>query len=327
MNLKLEIKKRADIFNVELDSFLKSRKPQELYDAARHLPLAGGKRLRPVISMVACESLESDYNNVIPFGLSIELIHNFSLVHDDIMDKSKKRRNIDTVHIKYGEPTAILAGDLLFAKVFDSVETYSANSRFFRQLNKLLIKGTLDVCEGQQLDINFEKRAIIKEDEYFEMISKKTAALFQISSEGGIIAADGSEDQQKALRTYGKSLGLAFQIRDDVLDMSSTIETLGKDIGNDIRNGKKTLIAVHCLNNTEGRDKELLDSIFGNQSATDEQVNQIYNLFQRIGSVDYAAKKAVYFSNLAKESLSVLPDSNAKDILDELAEYAMTREK
>lgn len=327
MDLKKEISNRAEVFNKELDRFLIIEKPEDLYDASRHLPMAGGKRLRPVLSMLACEAMGKDKMDVIPFALAVEIIHNFTLVHDDLMDKSTLRRNLTTVHIKYGEPTAILAGDLLFVKAFEALETYPDDIKVFRKLNNHLIRSVIEVCEGQQLDMDFENRSSVSEDEYLEMIEKKTSALFRISADGGALIGGASQKIIDAMNIYGTTLGLAFQIRDDYLDMSSDAATLGKDIGNDIRNGKKTLIAVHALSHARGKDKEILSSLFGKAGASESEIQQVHQVFKNTGSIEYAADKAKKYSNIAIEKLDVLDDSPAKQILKELAIYSMTREK
>ena len=187
MDLKKELKKRTDFFNFELTNYLKNGYPKILYDAARHLPMAGGKRLRPAISIISCESVSGNIKNVIPLAISIELIHNFTLVHDDIMDKSNIRRNIPTVHNQYGEPTAIIAGDLLFTKSFEVMHNFSGDPSIFKKLNYKIVNSIREVCEGQQLDMEFEKRNNVTEEEYFEMIQKKTSALFMLAAEGGSI--------------------------------------------------------------------------------------------------------------------------------------------
>jgi len=327
MDLKTEIKKRADIFNKQLDDFLTPQSPRNLYDATRHLPMAGGKRLRPVLSMLSCEAVSGEYMPVMPFALAVEIIHNFTLVHDDIMDKSSLRRGMKTVHIKYGEPTAIIAGDLLFAKAFEALGKYPEKITSFRRLYTHLTQSVIEVCEGQQFDMNFEQRFVVKESEYLEMIKMKTSALFRIACEGGALIGGASKDVQRSLNEFGTSLGLAFQIRDDYLDMSSDAETLGKDIGNDIRNGKKTIIAVHSLTHATGEDKQILSDIFGKATATAEDVKKVYRVFDHVGSIDYAKQKAEEYSAHAKKSLDVLDDSEAKQILIALADYAMTREK
>lgn len=327
MDLKTEIKKRADFFNEQLEKHLKMDRPEMLYEAIRHLPLAGGKRLRPILALLSCESVNGDITRVIPLSLAVEIIHNFTLVHDDIMDKSRLRRNQPSVHVKYGEPIAILAGDLLFAKGFESLHDTTGDLAVFKKIEFGLIDCIREICEGQALDIEFGKTHNVSEEEYLEMILKKTAVIFQYSAEAGAVLGGGSKKQFNALNKYGKNLGLAFQIHDDYLDMNSNLETLGKDIGNDIRNGKKTIIAVHAINNAASSEKKVIDRIFGNSDASEDDIKEIHQVFDRLGSINYAKKKAAGFSKQAKEALQVLDESEAKKILLQLADYAISREK
>ena len=327
MDLKQELSKRADVFNIELEEYLKNGQPKSLYDATRYLPLAGGKRLRPCISMLSCDAVGGDVKRVMPFAVALELIHNFTLVHDDIMDKSRLRRNLPTVHIKFGEPTAIIAGDLLFAKSFEVMHDISDDPYVFKRVNFGLINCVREICEGQQMDMEFERRQDVLEEEYLEMIRRKTAVLFKFAAEGGAILGGGTKEEIKALDEYGESLGLAFQIRDDYLDMSSDEGTLGKDIGNDIRNGKKTLIAVRSICNAVGDDKKLLEKIFGNGDASEQEVKRVYDLFKEMKSIEYAKNTALEYSIKAKKALNMLDDSDAKQVLIGLAEYSITREK
>ena len=327
MDIKQELKKRADFFNTQLEKFLRDGQPKTLYDAARHMPLAGGKRLRPSLSMISCEAVNGDITKVMPLAIALELIHNFTLVHDDIMDKSKLRRNLPTVHVRYGERTAINAGDLLFTKSFESMHRISGDCSVFKNVEFGLIDCTREICEGQQLDMEYEKRRIVAEEEYLEMVRKKTAVLFQYAAEGGAILGGGTKEEVNALNEYGLNLGIAFQIWDDYLDMSSSEETLGKDIGNDIRNGKKTLIAVHSLNKATRQDKRFLEKTFGNRTASEQDVKQVFNLFKKIGSIGYAKNTAINHCDKAKKALAVLKDTDAKQILMQLATYSISREK
>lgn len=327
MDLKQELSKRKDFFDKELAKFLRNGEPDLLYNAARHLPLAGGKRLRPVLSMLSCEAVNGNIVDVIPLAIAIELIHNFTLVHDDIMDKSKLRRNLPSVHIKYGESTAILAGDLLFTKAFEAMHNLQVDLSVFKNVEYGLIDCTREICEGQQLDVEFENYKIISEEQYLNMILKKTAVLFMYASEAGGIVGGATREQANALSEYGKFLGLGFQIHDDYLDMSSAESVLGKDIGNDIRNGKKTMIAVHALTHAVGNDKKVLQKTFGDRNASDENVQNVYNIFKKLKSIDYARHKAEEYCDKAKNALKILPDSDAKQVLLNLADYAISREK
>ncbi len=327
MDVKHELKKRADFFNEQLEKFLKNGSPEELYDAARHLPLAGGKRLRPCMSMISCESVKGDVLDTIPLTIALELVHNFTLVHDDIMDNSKLRRGEPSVHIKYTEPTAIIAGDLLFTKAFESMHKLNCDLKVFKNVEFGLIDCIKEICEGQQLDMDFEKRNNVTEDQYLEMIRKKTAVFFQYAAEAGAILGGADSEQENALNQYGLYLGLGFQIWDDYLDITSDEETLGKDIGNDIRNGKKTLIVVHTLNNASAEDKQQFEKIFGNKDATDQDIERIYNILKKTGSVEYAKKTALTYIDDAKKSIEMLPDTESKQLLMNIADYAIKRKK
>jgi len=327
MNLQNELMKRTRIFNTYWQRYLQQKKPTTLYEASRHLPLAGGKRIRPFLTMISCESVSGDAQKSLPFAAGLELMHNFSLVHDDIMDHSMLRRDLPTVHVKYGEPTAILSGDLLFAKSFEAILETSVDFSTFKQLQQDFINCIIAICEGQQLDIEFEQQKTVTEQIYLDMISKKTGALFELSAKGGALIGGGNPQEVAALKTYGMALGLAFQIWDDYLDISSTATTLGKDIGNDIRNGKKTLIAIHCLSHAIGKEKILLETVFGNRSASESDVIKVYDLFRKLGSTEYAQQRALYYINQAKDAITILKSSNAKNLLYQLIDYTIQREK
>jgi len=327
MDLQNELTKRAELFNTYWEKFLPLKKPMKLYEASHHLPAAGGKRIRPFLAMTSCESVSGEIQKALPLAAGLELIHNFTLIHDDIMDHSLLRRNLPAVHVKFGEPAAILAGDLLFAKAFEAVLDTSVEYPTFKLLQQDFIDCIIAICEGQQLDMEFEQRKTVTEQDYLDMISKKTGALFELAGRGGAMIGGGPRSEIAALQTYGMSLGLAFQIWDDYLDMSSSTTTLGKDIGNDIRNGKKTLIAVHSLTHATGKHKRLFDDVFGNHAASEHDVAAVYDLFRELGSVQYAQQRAEFFVNQAKDALAILKPSNAKELLYQLIEYTIKREK
>lgn len=327
MDIQNELEKRATIFNKYWQQYLQVKHPVVLYEATNYLPTAGGKRFRPFLTMVSCESVSGDAQNALPLAAGLELIHNFTLVHDDIMDHSVLRRNLPAVHVKFGEPAAILAGDLLFAKSFEALLASVIDFPRFKQLQQDFINCIVAICEGQQLDMEFEARKMVTEQEYLEMIAKKTGALFELAAKGGGLIGNGTPQEVAALKTYGMSLGMAFQIWDDYLDMSSTETMLGKDIGNDIRNGKKTLIAVHSLTHAKGKQQKLLDDCFGNRNASDPDVKAVYDTFRELGSVEYAQRRALEFVRQAKDAISLLAPSTAKQLLLELIGYTIQREK
>jgi geranylgeranyl diphosphate synthase type I len=219
-----------------------------------------------------------------------------------------------------------MAGDLLFAKAFESMHNISNDCSIFKDVEFGLIDCVKEICEGQQLDIEFETRKNVTEDEYLEMIRKKTAVFFQYAAEAGAKLGKGSNEETNLLNQYGLNLGLGFQIWDDFLDMSGDTETLGKDIGNDIRNGKKTLIAVHAMNNDAGEDKININKIFGNRNATEKEVKQVYDIFKKIKSIIYAKNTAIMYCEKAKNALNKIKETEAKQILLSIADYSINRE-
>jgi geranylgeranyl diphosphate synthase type I len=327
MNLKNELDVHTALFNEYWQRYLSLGTPKKLYEAARHLPFAGGKRIRPFLTSIACKSVSGNPEKVLPFAAGLELMHNFTLVHDDIMDHSLLRRSLPAVHMKFGEPTAILSGDLLFAKSFEAILDTAVDFETYKELGRDFISCVIAICEGQQQDVEFESQKIVSEQEYLEMIRKKTGALFELSAKGGALIGGGNSQEVSALTTYGMALGLAFQIWDDFLDMSSDARTLGKDIGNDIRNGKKTMIAVHSLSHAIGKQKQLLEEVFGNRTASEQDVKKVYDLFRELGSVDYAKQRAVHYTTQAKDAIAILQPSDAKDLLHQLIDYTVQREK
>ena len=190
-----------------------------------------------------------------------------------------------------------------------------------------LSKCVKEICEGQQMDMEFEKRKIVSEEEYLKMIGKKTASLFKFSTEGGAVVGGGSNREVKALSSYGWNLGLAFQIRDDYLDIHGEENILGKDVGNDIRNGKKTILVVHAIKVAKGEDKKKLLSILGKRDATDKEIKEVFEILLRTGSIGYAESLAQDYYMEACKSLEMLRDSPQKKLLKEIARYSIERKK
>ena len=310
---------RLKEINEAIEAYLQNGEPRKLYQAMQHLPLAGGKRLRPILAIISCEAVGGDGKKAIPFGVALELIHTFTLVHDDIMDRDEERRGIPSVHKKFGEATAILAGDALFAKAFEVVSEVKENVSI---LVKNIATMAREICEGQQMDMSFEEMEEVSEESFLKMIEKKTAKMFEHAAYGGAIIGGGSDEETLALRSYGRNLGMAFQIWDDYIDIMG--KKIGKPVGSDIREGKKTLMFIHAQKTPY---KEKLAKLYGKKDATKEEINSVIEIFKEAGSLDYAKNKAFAFVNEAKKCLDKLKESNAKEELMKLADFAVKREK
>ncbi|MBS7620428.1 polyprenyl synthetase family protein, partial [Candidatus Bathyarchaeota archaeon] len=217
--------------------------------AARHLLESGGKRIRPYILLKSCEIVGGDPNNAISFAAAVELLHNFSLIHDDIMDNDPLRRGVPTVHVKWGIPIAITSGDLLFAKTYESILKGKkisplTHDRFIECIERITT-ATISICEGQAMDLSFQS-SDVGEDDYLKMIDGKTASLFKACAEIGGIVGGGESTEVRILGEFAWNSGVAFQLIDDYLGLIGDEKTLGKPVGSDIREGKKTLIIIHA---------------------------------------------------------------------------------
>ena len=311
--------KRKDLIDNALNDFVRVVFPEELYRAARHLIEAGGKRLRPSIVLLGAQTVQADIatDAILPAAVAVELIHNFTLIHDDIMDADATRRSIETVHTKWGVSEGILAGDVLYAKAFEVLSYTRKEPEDVIKCLRLLSKACLHICEGQWLDITFENNKHVSEADYLDMVQKKTAVLYAASlAMGGILGA-GTEDEVNALWDFGIAMGIGFQIRDDVLDLITPYEVLGKDRASDLIKGKMTLIMIHGLKQGIMLDPSKLTA--GNE------IDQAIEALQKAGSIDYAMEKARALLQVGKARLSVIADSEAKSELLTLADYMISR--
>lgn len=293
--------------------------------AMAHYPAAGGKRLRPLLATVVCEAFGGTWETALTFGIALELVHNFTLVHDDVMDEDDTRRGIRTVHAEYGTSEAILAGDVLFARAFEVLGETAVSPAQAVKLTRVLGRTVRLLGEGQQMDLAFETAEKITPEDYMNMIERKTSVLYSAAAQGGVIVAGGTAAQEEALFDYGRLLGLGFQIWDDVLDLRSDQETLGKPVLNDIRKGKKTLIVVKALENLRGPEKEAFLGTLGNKKATVDELRAARDQLEEVGAVEYAVKVAKDLVAEAKGKLVVVRESPEKQALTALADYAVSR--
>ncbi len=324
MNLKEKLAIKAKPINKALEEYLKVREPEKLYKASAHIPLAGGKRLRPVMAMITCEMVGGDSVKAIPFAAALEAIHNFTLVHDDVMDDDDLRHGVDACHTIYGLSTAILAGDTLFAYAFEMITDCDIDDRVKADLVKNVAYIVRKIAEGQQMDINFEDEETVDAKEYLEMIRLKTSILFGAAAYGGAKIGDTSEEEARELEMMATNVGLGFQIWDDYLDATATEEILGKPSGSDIRQGKRTLLVIEALNRANANDRERLIEILDSKN-TDEEVAEAVEIMDRCGALEECHKQANGYLEGARNTLSNYPESEARQLFEELLEYMVTR--
>jgi geranylgeranyl diphosphate synthase type I len=320
MTLIDEIKKRSSHVDAAIDELLPVTHPEELYKASRYLVDAGGKRLRPAVLILAAEAVGSDLKSVLPAAVAVELVHNFTLIHDDIMDKDDIRRGMPAVHVKWGEAGAILAGDTLYSKAFEILSKVENEPVRILKCMDVLSKTCTEICEGQWLDMDFETRERVTELEYIEMVEKKTSVLYAAAAKIGALLGGASDETAEALSEYGRLIGIGFQMYDDVLDMISPEEVLGKVRGSDLMEGKNTLIVIDAF----GKGVKL--DIFGKGTATLAETEAAVLTLTGCGSLDYVRNLAISYINEGKAKLDVLKDCPEKDLLLQIADYMIARE-
>ncbi len=304
--------------------------PEQLYDASLHLIRAGGKRLRPFIVVTVAQMLGEPAEKALPFAAAVELVHNFTLIHDDIMDRDEMRRGVPTVHKLWGEAMAITAGDLLFAKAFevltDALDHGVPAERVTRAV-ETLARATVVIAEGQAMDMMFEDRDDVTLDEYLEMVYRKTGALFEASAVLGGLTATGEEPVLNSLAEYGRNLGIAFQIRDDILGLIGDEKVLGKPVYSDLREGKKTILVIYALEHLDQTGREKILSTLGRRDASRSELEEVAKLIESTGAVDYAERIAREYAERAKRALESLPDNEYREALRALLDFVVERQK
>ena len=319
-----QIEQNAKIVNKYLNSKLKGN-PKKLYDAAGHLIVNGGKRLRPYMVIRSCQILKGEVSNAMPAASAVEMVHNFTLVHDDIMDNDEMRHGVPTVHKKFGMPIAILAGDVLFSKAFQIITDSKLSTNATTQLVSRLAKACVDVCEGQLLDVKMaEEKKIPAQAEYITMIGKKTAALFDVSCAMGAICATNKVKDITNLSSFGRNLGIAFQITDDLIGVMGDPKITKKPVGNDLREGKKSLPILMAIKSAKGNDKKIILKAFGNSKVSRKDLNKAVDVIRSLGIEENVRKQALKYAEKAEKSLSKYSGS-AKMELISLLDFVVKR--
>jgi len=315
MNLDDKFKNYQELVEVNLNEILKVKEPRQLYEPIEYFISNGGKRIRPVLTMIAAGTVGGNPLDALLTGCAIEIMHNFTLAHDDIMDKSEFRRGKPTIHKKWDESIAILAGDVMLGIAYNIIPQHKNYNNIIKALNI----GLIEVCEGQILDMNFNKKNDVKLDEYLTMITKKTAALLETCVVAGAYCGNANQQQIHSLIKYARNVGLAFQIQDDMLDMIADEAQLGKKIGLDIQEGKKTFLIIKANElASKPEHKELLDKFSNNNSMPADYVLQFRNMFEELGIFDLARIEISKNFELASTALTELNDNEHKEMLHHL---------
>ena len=299
-------------------------KPSNLYDPLRYFLSLGGKRTRPTLTLLGCQLFGTPGVKALNAALAVELFHNFTLIHDDIMDKAPLRRGKQTVHTKWDENIGILSGDVLFVEAYKRLSKHEVD--VLPALLKVFSKTAVEVCEGQQLDMDFEERDDVKIDEYIEMIRLKTSVLIGAALEMGAIIAKASEEDTQKIYNFGENVGIAFQLQDDILDLYADSDKFGKQIGGDIKSNKKTFLLIKAFEMASDKQKDALNTMLS-MTDLDKKVVVAHQLFEELGVKEQAKAKMDEFYNLAKKNMDEISVSEqAKKNLLKLGSYLMNRE-
>ncbi len=297
--------------------------PSTLYNAAQYILAIGGKRVRPVCVLMGNELFDEINPDAYQVATAIELFHNFSLIHDDIMDKAPLRRGLETVHTKFGESTALLAGDVMLVQAYEYLGKIKPD--YLQKIIFLFNKTAKEVCEGQQLDMDFEKRELVSLYDYVQMIILKTSVLLAASLKLGAILGGAGEGNQNHLYEFGKNLGIAFQIQDDYLDAFGDPKKFGKQPGGDILANKKTFLLIHALEVSSASQKTALQNLLHGNDA--DKVNKVLQIFKDCKADEWVNQlKEKYFQTASKHLEDTAVLSVRKKPLMELVEYLMVRE-
>jgi len=313
------------IVESKLSIIIKNRKPASLYVPGNYILEGGGKRLRPLLVLLSAKAVSKKQSSFYNAAIAVELLHNFTLVHDDIMDNADKRRGRATLHKKYDLSTAILVGDSLLSVAYEYLlKDCNGNAK---EVLASFTKGLVEVCEGQSLDKEFELLQNVSLNDYIIMIEKKTAAMAEMCCKIGAQLGGGNEVEVKALTNFGKNIGIAFQIQDDLLDIMGNVKEFGKNVGGDLVEGKKTFLLLKALEIAKGNDLKKIKSVVMQKGIQVDEIEIYKNLYCKLGVIEEAKKEIQKFSTKALKSLKYLRREEDRKIFAWLADSLINRNK
>ncbi len=320
-----QLDKLKNIFEEKISNLFNDKLPTSIYEPAKYILKGSGKRIRPLLVLLSAKVVRGKYNDVYNAAIAVELLHNFTLVHDDIMDNSDLRRGKLTIHKKYDTNTAILVGDSLLAIAYEYL--LKDLKKKSKDIIASFTKGLVEVCEGQGYDKEFEIRNDVTLKEYLLMIKKKTAAMMEMACAVGSSIGGGSTNEIKALSNFGLNIGMAFQINDDLLDIIGKEEEFGKNIGCDLLEGKKTYLFLKALDKAQGEQKEFLNKIITNKGIKTEEINFYKNLYYELNVIDDAKSKIKFYTEKAIKNLNFFNNKKEKNMLIYLSNSLLDRIK
>ncbi len=319
------IKKYLKLIEAEIKKQKFGSEPTSLYEPIRYIMGLGGKRLRPVLALLSYSLYKRDAQNMVSYATAVEAFHNFTLLHDDIMDKAPLRRGKPTVHEKWNVNTAILSGDVMLVRVYDLF--LSLEEKKLKAVLKLFNTCAAEVCEGQQWDMEFEAKSKVAEGQYIEMIRLKTAVLLGFSLELGALLANAPEGERKALKEFGINIGIGFQLKDDLLDVYADKKKFGKQVGGDIVANKKTFLLIKAKEKATGKDKVELEKWLSTKKFNSKQkVKTVTRLYDKLGIPQLTERKIKLYFKKGFAKLEKIKNSQAKKRLIEFTQDLINRQ-
>lgn len=320
----------SDLIDEGLDRIDLPEEPELLYNPVRYTLGLPGKRVRPLLTLIGCGLSGGRVKEALPAAIAIELLHNFTLLHDDIMDAADRRRGKPSVFKKWSANTAILSGDAMYAKAFKQLQYYGYNEEYSKKhyagIIDIFLSSAQKVCEGQAYDLAYEGREEVSIEEYLQMIDGKTAALISSSLAIGGAVAGAGETTINQLRSVGQKTGIAFQIQDDLLDVVADPEKFGKQRGGDIIEGKKTYLSLLALQRCKARQKDRLTEILADQKSSDEDVSTVIEWYEELGVIDSTRNTIRQYYKEAMEHINTFDESSYKNELVNLLNRLISRE-
>jgi len=303
----------------ELEKILAEDSDSQLAKICEYIIKAGGKRLRPLLTLLACEAVGGHYKRALPVSVAIELAHTLGIIQDDIFDQATMRRGVKAVHVAWGMPKAILASDYLFLKMVESIlklSNYNENStELILKILEIVVKAGLEAIEGEYLDLQLSKKDEITIEECILVAEKKTGAFIKAALEAGALIGGATEKEVQVFREYGKNVGIAYQITDDLLGLTGNLSLVGKDIGADLTNKRITVVMAHALQNSTLQDKKEIMEIMELNQQKGKLVKNMVEIFEKTGSINFARKLAFEYAEKAVKYVEVLKPTQAREVL------------
>lgn len=325
--LNLALEKCAAMVNGQIEKYIpRTGEPATLHQPMWELLDRGGKRFRPALTLLFCKAVGGEERKALPAAAAVEILHNMTLIHDDIEDRSELRRGKPCIHIMFGESAAINSGDAMLIKVFQAAADGPLDAATKVKLTERFAERAFQITRGQALEFELNSRKSFSDEEVVEVLRNKTGALVALSCEAGAIVGGAKRSQFLTATEFGESIGVGFQIVDDLLNVVGDVRKYGKEIGGDIREGKRTIMAAHLVKSASAEDRDRFMSMLGKSAISNDEISAAIDMYKKYGSLDHGKKVANDYIEKGLEALSKLPKSSARQTLETLARFLVQRD-